>query len=281
MFEDKTPYTVLLSDAECNDQEEERGQLATVKEAYTSGTTGPPENRLRRFLLWACLLSVLCSVINGSVTVFTAVALRSVAPSQLTTLEYASTYMGFDSIYRNPAASPPPPVDNFPVAVGIFNRSPLPYTSMLLTGHPRSGLSIPESVASKFLQWSETTLAQFWAGDYGMERCSLEFTLPPSSSGDDLLGAEEPTSVEVWHVDAQSKLNVQELSWQSRPPRVGLAASWNVYPNRTARSPEFHCRSRSFQTFELACVGDGCLLEFLQSPKRRDIGLWLVQRTSA
>ncbi|KAI0371482.1 hypothetical protein BV20DRAFT_1035150 [Pilatotrama ljubarskyi] len=195
-------------------------------------------------------------------------------------LEYASTYIGFDSVYRNPAASPPPPINNFPVAVGIANRSQ-PSVVYLDTPHWASTFgTIYTGERRVKISPAETTIAQFWAGDYGMERCSLEFTLTPLSSGDDVFGIEEPASVEVWRVDAQSKIDVRELSWQSRPPRVGLAARWTIHPNTTARSPEFHCHSGSFQTFELACVGDGCLLEFHQAPNTRDKGLWLVQRTS-
>ncbi|KAI0355425.1 hypothetical protein OH77DRAFT_325185 [Trametes cingulata] len=269
------PRKVLVASASV------RSYSSSTLVAFTSDTGGPsPGNRRCSLLLWACLLSVLCSLINTSFTVFRALAHRQVVRSQHEPLEYASTYIGLDSAYRDPAASPLPPIHNFPVAIGVVNRSepsavyldaPRYFSTFgtIYTGERRVKISPVE-----------TTIVQFWAGDYEMQRCSLEFTLP-SPAGDDPLKTAEPTSVEVWHVDAPSKLDVKGLSWQSRPARVSVVARWTLYPNTTARSPEFNCRSGSFQTFELACVDDGCLGEFYQEPKHRDIGIWLMQRTSA
>lgn len=103
-------------------------------------------------------------------------------------------------------------------------------------------------------------MVQFWAGDYGMERCSLEFTLPASAGGETVL-------IQAWHVDAPQRLSPERLAWDSRPKKSGLLLSQELKANSTVRSEEFYCRSGSFQAFELGCMGDGCLVDFRQNPK--------------
>lgn len=103
-------------------------------------------------------------------------------------------------------------------------------------------------------------MVQFWAGDYGMERCSLEFTLPASA-------AAETVFIHVWRVDAPQRLSPGTLAWDNRPKTNVLLISQEVKPNDTVRSEEFHCHSGSFQAFELGCAGDGCLVDFRQDPK--------------
>lgn len=68
-------------------------------------------------VLVACALSIV-----SSVAVMSLVAFKDASTAGREHLEYASTYIGMNSVLRNPAATPPPPLRNFPVVVGIVDR---------------------------------------------------------------------------------------------------------------------------------------------------------------
>lgn len=232
------------------------------------------ERRLCALVLVACTLSIVSSIAMMSL-----VALKGASPADVERLEYASTYIGLDSVFRNPAAIPPSPLRGFPVVVGIVNQL-RPTTSYPDTPSWEStfgtvytadrGVRMSPTVRTDSpplkkkhahaIPVQETTMVQFWAGDYGMERCSLEFTLPSTPTG-------ETVFIQAWHVDAPQRLSPEGLAWDSRPKKDGLLFSQEVKANGTVRSEEFQCHSGSFQTFELGCTGDGCLVDFRQNPK--------------
>ncbi|KAI9060944.1 hypothetical protein FKP32DRAFT_1576989 [Trametes sanguinea] len=225
-------------------------------------------------MLVACSLTIICSLSNLLFVVFNVLSQRGASFTSPADLKYASTYIGLDSAYRNPAAAPPPAVRSFPFTVGLVNRSQP--TAIYLDTHrweSTFGTVYPEDRHIR-LSSTDSTFVQLWAGDFGMERCSLEFTIPvgSSSSGSGDTDMDIMSSIQVWRVDAPRKLDLRYLSWNSRPNRVDLVASWSVYPNHTVTSPEFICPSGSFQTFELGCVGAGCLVDFRQTFKQKDIG---------
>ncbi|OJT15474.1 hypothetical protein TRAPUB_7345 [Trametes pubescens] len=253
-------YTPLLAhtDITPHDPDDDYSCKGAAKDcAVVRGKKIVFERLLCALVLLACILSILSSVATMSLAAF---KFKGASLAGDKNLEYASTYIGLDSVFRNPAAIPPPPLRNFPVVVGIVDQL-----------HPTSSYPDTPSWESSFgtvytadreirMSPTETTVAQFWAGDYGMERCSLEFTLPSTA-------ARETVFVQVWRVDAPQRLSPERLAWDTRPEKNGLLISQEMKPNVTVRSEEFHCHSGSFQAFELGCAGDGCLVDFRQDSK--------------
>ena len=107
-----------------------------------------------------------------------------------------------------------------------------------------------------------------------MKRCSLELLLPSESElkGHSVVPSGKVANVEIWRVDEGRKLDVHGLSWTHRPRRASLLASWAVRPNATLETKEFYCPSGSYQTFELACGGEPCTVDFVQSPNNLGLG---------
>ncbi|KAL1940040.1 hypothetical protein VTO73DRAFT_9375 [Trametes versicolor] len=262
-------YTPLLAhpDITPHDNDNDHPCKGAAYDVVPRGRKIVSERLLCTLVLMACALSIISSVATMSL-----VAFKDVPPAGGEHLQYASTYIGLDSVFRNPAAIPPRPLRGFPVVVGIVNRLQ-PTTSYPDTPSWESTFGTVYT-ADRAIRMSsaETTIVQFWAGDYGMERCSLEFTLPASATA-------ETVFIQAWRVDAPQRLSPGALTWTSRPKKNGLLISQEVKVNGTVRSEEFHCHSGSFQAFELGCAGDRCLVDFRQDSKL-EAGAWLIQRSS-
>ena len=127
-----------------------------------------------------------------------------------------------------------------------------------------------------------STYFQFFAGDFAMERCTLEIRIPPPGdepeSGPILSAASVP--VQVWRVKAPRTLNISDISWASRPDRDGLLGAWALKYNQTVVSDEFIYPSLTFQTVEMACEpgAENCLVQFTQVRKRQNLGAYSVFR---
>ena len=138
----------------------------------------------------------------------------------------------------------------------------------------------------------DTMFIQFFAGDYGMERCSFELRVPTITPATDLNANSEDnatmpsvsvganTKIEVWRASTPDgeALAAHEFTWATRPARGELLATWDVVPNATFASREFECRSLEYQTFELACAPgpgrEGCLVDMWpQTRYTPDIGV--------
>lgn len=116
-------------------------------------------------------------------------------------------------------------------------------------------------------------IGQYRVHDYGMERCALVSTMYPNpelaSINQTLTLMGNTSVVEVWNLTesaGQTPLDAHTLSWAHRPARSRIVARFPVVQNTTTRSEDFYCGpSGSLQTFELACRGSGCNIEFWQN----------------
>ncbi|KAI0658605.1 hypothetical protein C8Q70DRAFT_178388 [Cubamyces menziesii] len=245
---------------------------------------GRYERRPGRWIYVACIVAIISSLSSLSLvlsTVFTQHVGAIVDRTSPAELQYASTYMGFERVYRNPKATPPPPIRNFPFAIGVVNKSE---PTSVYPDNPRwrsTFGTVYHETRRILVTPTHTTYVQFWAGDYGMERCSLQMTLPTVDDEDiDLVENDNTASVQIWRTNTTRRLSLDELSWNTRPHRGEFIASFDLRRNATARSPEFLCRSGSFHTFELGCEEISCFVDFKQTPKQKKIGIWLVQENS-
>lgn len=148
--------------------------MLTICERYAIVTRGKKivfERLLCTLVLVACALSIVSSVATMSL-----VAFKDASPAGGEHLEYASTYIGLDSVFRNPATIPPRPLRSFPVVVGIVNRLQ-PTTSYPDTPSWVStfgtvytadrGIRMSPAVCTNFPPLLETRSRNLCTGDYG------------------------------------------------------------------------------------------------------------------
>ncbi|KAJ3557198.1 hypothetical protein NM688_g1600 [Phlebia brevispora] len=116
-----------------------------------------------------------------------------------------------------------------------------------------------------------STVVQFRAIDYGMEKCELNVLFPAAGSGEKSLGA-----ISVYRLNTSYALDTSTLSYVMRPPRlpkltdIPLSAFNNTHWRRT-----FVCPTESVLTFEFACsttTGHSCDLEWWQDAKENMFG---------
>ena len=114
--------------------------------------------------------------------------------------------------------------------------------------------------------------------DFGMERCTLSLVVPPSSVLQEARSNKTvtylpATSINIWRVKASEEVSPSSLSWNHRPPRDSLLTTMSISSGEnTLESPEFHCPSRSLQSFELSCATPNCHLQFQQDAKEPRLG---------
>ena len=123
-----------------------------------------------------------------------------------------------------------------------------------------------------------TTIVQFRAIDFGMERCELQLAIQPQVS--DI--TPKPFTLEIFRLNSTLPLDTQALTYDTRPPRVSKVTAVEV--NRavvTHWSRNFACASDEVLTFELACIptlDDGdCRVEWWQNKKDPKTGMHLTR----
>ncbi|KJA22681.1 hypothetical protein HYPSUDRAFT_164321 [Hypholoma sublateritium FD-334 SS-4] len=125
-----------------------------------------------------------------------------------------------------------------------------------------------------------STIVQFRHLDYGMENCSLIYTVPLLTSKFNPNAIVLNSSIiDVWALDT-----VVEISrhigdtWKYAPKRTKKLATLSMSNN----SYSFHCRSNEFSTFELSCSSSAtslCQVDFWQDQRATPIGgIHIVQR---
>ncbi|KAJ6570243.1 hypothetical protein DFH09DRAFT_917641 [Mycena vulgaris] len=109
-----------------------------------------------------------------------------------------------------------------------------------------------------------STVAQFRVADFGMENCSLSITVPPRNESDGRI-TDEPATLDIWSLPVMKKLDMQKLSWATRPIGGTFFGSLPVSFGETRRLPGYRCPSGSYQTFEFKCSTPGCKIDIMGS----------------
>ena len=112
-------------------------------------------------------------------------------------------------------------------------------------------------------------VAQYRVRDYGMERCAIAAqildrdTLHKQQQNLTIRG--DTSNIEVWNLTSPGELDVNSLSFATKPNRGNLLGRFNVAEGQNSRTDDFFCGpSGSLQTFELVCTGKDCLIDFWQ-----------------
>ncbi|KAF7297365.1 hypothetical protein MIND_00970000 [Mycena indigotica] len=287
-------YTPLPQDEEL-DKPRDSIILCECKQTKSDGSywTGKPA----RWAVLAFIASITCTLLNLSFLLLQKENLSNNIKSSRIRLENPSSYIGLDKVVHNTTSPPvpPKPISAWPdFAEQIAESSP----SMVLHQVDRHftyfGTAYPTD--RKFrIALDVSTVVQFRVRDFGMEKCTLTLSMgiaPPPTSGHHhgrslSESAMATGSIDVWQLDQAHRLDPEHLSWNNRPSRRHLFATWDLaemqgQPTASFRTTEFLCPSTEILTFELACAAGNpsCHLEFAQPREQPHSALFLIQRSS-
>lgn len=118
--------------------------------------------------------------------------------------------------------------------------------------------------------------------DYGMENCSVTLSTPQLSGEFEQDAATvrikhgDSAELDVWSLDQHSKMNYQELSWNTIPHRIQHLGTLKMTYGISQQLPGFPCHSGTFETIEISCRGD-CDVE-LNVTKKEMMGSFSLAR---
>ncbi|KAK0493279.1 hypothetical protein EDD18DRAFT_1078458 [Armillaria luteobubalina] len=125
-----------------------------------------------------------------------------------------------------------------------------------------------------------STLAQFRAIDYGMERCEIHVRFPINTTTAASSG--RPFILSVNRLKSRIPIDTKKLSYASKPGLVSTISQIRVDPTRANEEvhwwQRFDCPWDELFTFELACFdverlgdgGDDCRVEWWQNREGKD-----------
>lgn len=224
--------------------------------------------------IWSLVITLACSVLN--LAVWSEFHGSAFTHSPLTR---PSTYIGLTELKRNRSEETSLNFTNFPP---IMTQVSLKQPSRVWPDDSLRRLldigTISPDARRFFVSPEVSSVAQFRAIDFGFENCSLRFSLKPPVQHNVTVGP-NPSTISVWLLDSPSRINVQQLSWANRPPRLRLLDAVVLSYGSLEETQSIRCPWGSFQTFEFSCERD-CLLDFWQDPQIPEIGVTMVQRSS-
>lgn len=220
-----------------------------------------------RWLIIACLVSGAVSALSLGLTTFWAAPYPALKPASAP--RFPSAYIGLERVDVSPRILALPPVPNYPLLLSSVDRS-----------KPKDA----DTNGTVFhVDRDHTTVMQFRVHDYGLERCTLNITVPaPSELGPKTYHASRTTQpLDVWTL-AAAALRPRTLSWAARPARLARLGTLDFAAGTSSDIPWFSCPSDSLQTFEFACPrGDAeCSVRFRQDRAAPLLGVQMYQRHS-
>ncbi|KZV95268.1 hypothetical protein EXIGLDRAFT_834421 [Exidia glandulosa HHB12029] len=199
--------------------------------------------------------------------------------SQAAVLRRPNAYIGLERVHFPSNASFPPilnyPLTTFQLRVGDKARKLMEDTKSERTVE---GTVFPEE-RHTVLSTTVGTVVQFRAMDWGMERCTLNLSIPEGSNFLD------GPSLNVWMLASDIELRPGISAWGVAPARSKLLASSARLGQ--AHTIDFACLSGSFPTLELTCSENAppaeCSVDFWQDASGLDSarrGIHVIQHWS-
>ncbi|KAJ7914874.1 hypothetical protein B0H13DRAFT_2001459 [Mycena leptocephala] len=262
-------YAALLQDEDA---------AATKEIAFSPPRSGSGLERLVRI---ATIIIVLCTVIDMLLLLYLGIQHHSAnrrAGHEEEDLEIRSPYVNLAELYSQTSlkSSKHDPIINHARAfVQISSTEPHkvfpPYGLM----RPIADGMVPEYQRRLLVTPTISTVAQFRVADFGMENCSLSITVPPRTDSTDLM-SEEPATLDIWSLPVNKKMDMQKLSWATRPTGGTFFGSLPVSFGETHRLPGYQCLSGSYHTFEFRCSTPGCKIDVMGNGDNAS-GLYMTQ----
>ncbi|KAH8991481.1 hypothetical protein EDB86DRAFT_1607487 [Lactarius hatsudake] len=251
----------------------------------SAGTPRPvPSNKSKTLLYFGFVIISVCTVLDSALLLSLGYRYaRSVwylaDPAKL---EAPSTYINFDLLYRNGTRTNHrfPPIHGLPRALAqvsaaepdkVYPQWPVSFMAAYGT--------VPYNDRRLLVEPEISTFVQFRALDYGMENCSLALRIPEYGS-DAMEIARVGSTLDVWSLAVDSKVDLRTLSYRTLPRRVDKVGSFAPRYNTTERLPGFACESGTYHAFLLTCPRgarkEDCWVD-VTSIKEKPVGLYLVQ----
>ncbi|KAF7312203.1 hypothetical protein MIND_00233200 [Mycena indigotica] len=255
---------------------------STHQELMRAPVEKPGPSKLDRLVWVATIIIALCTVIDVVLVLYLGLHSSTTAYSQLEVpeedLEIRSPYVNLAELYaQTPLKSSKhkPIINHARAFVQIDRTNPHkifpPYGLM----RPIADGMVPEYERRLLLTESISTIAQFRIADFGMEKCSLSITVPAQGESNDVIADEEST-IEIYQLPVTKKLNMQKLSYSTRPVGGKLVGALLVSFNNTHSLPEYPCKSGTYQTFEFRCSKPGCKIDVTGKAEAAS-GLYITQ----
>jgi len=86
-----------------------------------------------------------------------------------------------------------------------------------------------------------------------MENCSLVLRIPENGSDGAMDIARIGSTIDVWSLAVNSKVDLFELSYHALPRRIDKVGSFTPRYNVTEQLPSFACESGTYYAFLLTC----------------------------
>ncbi|KAJ7220016.1 hypothetical protein GGX14DRAFT_585061 [Mycena pura] len=238
---------------------------APAAKELDSCTPSRSASTLDRLVRIATVIIVCCTVIDMILILYLGIQRQTTGTNARPNeddLEIRSPYVNLAELYsQTPLESSKhdPIVNHARAFVQISSTEPNrifpPYGLM----RPIADGMVPEYERRLLATPTISTIAQFRVADFGMELCSLSITVPPrNSSGDHIMNT---ASVDIWSLPVTKKLNMQKLSYSTRPLGGTFFGSLPVSFNKTTRLPAYPCLSGTYQTFEFRCSKPECSID--------------------
>ncbi|KAF7375125.1 hypothetical protein MSAN_00398900 [Mycena sanguinolenta] len=264
-------YAALLQDEDSTTKEASAPASGTPRVAF----------KLERLVRVATSIIVLCTVIDCMLLLYLGVQQHSAqrnAARDEEDLEIRSPYVNLAELYSQTSlkSSKHDPIVNHARAfVQISSTEPhriFPPYGLL---RPIADGMVPEYQRHLLVTPTISTIAQFRVADFGMENCSLSITVPPRADSNDHIH-DEPATLDIWSYPVTKKLDMQKLSYATRPTGGTFFGSLPVSFGETYRLPGYHCLSGSYQTFEFKCSTPECKIDVMGNGDEAS-GLYVYQ----
>jgi hypothetical protein len=86
-----------------------------------------------------------------------------------------------------------------------------------------------------------------------MENCSLALRIPEHGSDGAMEMAHIGSTIDVWSLAVNGKVNLLKLSYNVLPGRIAMVGRFTVTYNATVELPSFGCESGTYYAFLFTC----------------------------
>ncbi|KAF8142290.1 hypothetical protein K438DRAFT_1878328 [Mycena galopus ATCC 62051] len=230
---------------------------------------------LHKLVYWAIVVISVCSAIDVCALMYFAARTSFQSRISVDEMPIRSTYIKLEELYakKHHKSTNIQPIVNLPKVLQVIDSSQpsqvFPqWSEIWATPH---GI-VPINDRSLLVTDTASTVAQFRVLDFGMEHCVVTFTIPFQNHTKHT----KETFLDVWLLNANGKLNFQELSWKTKPKRDRHLGHFSTTFASTQELTGFPCVSGTYLTIELACQIPGCFFESVATQKDA-VGVYLRQ----
>ncbi|KZV71942.1 hypothetical protein PENSPDRAFT_629405 [Peniophora sp. CONT] len=248
----------------------------------------------------AVFLCAICTLVNGALSLLPSQQpstqtqslplrlsdLANMRTSDIGNLRRPSQFINFDKIVR-----PSPPVqhdfDNYPILTAPVDSADVnkvfPVDSKQYM--PNVGTISPRQL-HVLVKDTISTVVQFRALDWGMEKCEVRLSLPALTS-DALVRPGHVVTLSLYRLNITQQLDASTLTYATRPQRVTKVAEIDLkHGEEVIWHRNFACSMDQLLTFEVACSvneddGSGCSVEWWQGITEPKPAIYMIQHSTA